>query len=106
MLKIVDMGPASLYLGVCITRDRTRRKLWLSQKSYCIKPLWVWNMTSCTTATTPMVVKPYLLAPLPNSLPGITDNDIKPLFQKLVGSLIYLAICIHPDISDAAMASV
>ena len=103
-IEIIDMGPASLYLGNRITRDRTRRKIWLSQKSYCVELLRTWNMSNCTAASTPMSMKPYLLEPSPNALPEVKDDDIKPLFQKLVGSLIYLAICTRPDISYAAMA--
>ena len=103
-LEIIDMGPASLYLGIRITRDRVRRKLWLSQKSYCVELLRTWNMSNCTTACTPMVIKPYLLPPSQTALPDVKDDDIKPLFQKLVGSLIYLAISTRPDISYAAMA--
>ena len=103
-LEIIDMGPASLYLGNRITRDRSRRKLWLSQKSYCVDLLRTWNLSNCTPVSTPMTTKPYLLKPMPNTLPEIADIDIKPLFQKLVGSLIYLAICTRPDISYAAMS--
>jgi len=103
-IEIVDMGPASLYLGIRITRDRPRRKLWLSQRSYCIELLRVWNLSNCTTASTPMVIKPYLLPPSQTALPDVKDDDVKPLFQKLVGSLIYLAISTRPDISYAAMA--
>ena len=104
VLEIIDMGPASLYLGIRITRDRSRRKLWLSQKSYFLDLLHTWNLSNCTSPSTPMIAKPHLLDPTPNALPGIADDDIKPLFQKLVGSLIYLAICTRPDISYAAMA--
>jgi hypothetical protein len=103
-IEIIDMGPASLYLGNRITRDRSRRKLWLSQKSYCIDLLRTWNLSNCTPASTPMTVKLYLLDPTPNALPEIADDDVKPLFQKLVGSLIYLAICTRPDISYTAMS--
>ena len=103
ILEIVDMGPASLYLGICITHDCTRRKLWLSQKSYCVDLLQTWNLSNCTTASMPMIAKPHLLDPTPHALPDITDDNVKPLFQKLVGSLIYLAICTCPNISYATM---
>src|SRR5277367_5631376 len=103
-IEIIDMGPASLYLGNRITRDRSRRKIWLSQKSYCVELLRVWNLSNCTVASTPMIAKPHLLEPSPNALPDVHDTDVKPLLQKLVGSLIYLAVCTRPDISYAAMA--
>jgi hypothetical protein len=103
-LEIIDMGPASLYLGIRITRDRSRRRLWLSQKSYCVELLRTWNLSTCTTASTPMVIKPYLTDPSPNALPDVADDEVRPSFQRLVGSLIYLAICTRPDISYAAMS--
>jgi Reverse transcriptase (RNA-dependent DNA polymerase) len=103
-LEIVDMGPASLYLGIHITHERSRWKLWLSQKSYCINLLCAWNLSNCTVATTPIILKPYLVNPSPTSLPDVANDNVKPLFQRLVGSLIYLTICTCPDISYAAMS--
>src|SRR5271168_4371427 len=43
-LEIIDMGPASLCLGICITHNCSHRKLWLSQKSYCMDLLHTWNL--------------------------------------------------------------
>jgi Reverse transcriptase (RNA-dependent DNA polymerase) len=39
MLEIIDISPASLYLGNRIMCDCSHCKLWLSQKSYCVKLL-------------------------------------------------------------------
>ena len=103
-IEIIDMGPASLYLGNRITRDCPRRKIWLSQRSYCVDLLRTWNLSNCTHAATPMSTKLCFVDPTPNALPDIKDDDIKPLYQHLVGSLIYLAICMRPDISYAVMS--
>ena len=95
-LEIIDMGPASLYLGIHITtHDHPCQKLWLLQKSYCIDLLCVWNLHNCTIASTPMILKPHLIDPSPTSLPDVHNNNIKPFFQKLVGSLIYVLGYIH-----------
>jgi hypothetical protein len=104
MLEIVDMGPAFFYLGNHITCDCSHCKLWLSQKSYCVELLCIWNLSHCATTSISMIVKPYLLDPASNALPDVADDNIKPLFQKLVSLLIYLEICTHLDISYTAMS--
>src|SRR5271155_4429504 len=65
-IEIIDMGPASLYLGNRIIQDRSRWKLWLSQSSYCIELLRTWNLSDCAPASTPMSLKLHLLQPSPN----------------------------------------
>jgi len=106
-IEVVNLGPASLYLGIWIIRDRKRCKLWLSQKAFITNLLSTWNMNllNCHTLSVPLRHKLHTLPDAPlNSLPDILDNDIKINFQCLVGSLIYLAVCTCPDIAYVAMA--
>jgi hypothetical protein len=104
-LEVVDLGPVSLFLAIRITRDHTRRKVYLSQKSFVTDLLDTWNMSHCYPSPVPLRQKLHELpvAP-PNSLPDVRDDNIKLNFQCLVGSLIYLAVCTRPDIAYVAMA--
>ena len=79
-IEVVDLGPASLYLGIRIIRDRPRRKLWLSQKAFITDLLASWNLTplNCHTSSVPLRHKLHTLPEVPpNSLPDIPDADIK-----------------------------
>lgn len=53
-IEVVDLGPASLYLGICIIWDRSQCKLWLSQKPFIADLLSTWNMTECCTSPVPL----------------------------------------------------
>jgi len=104
-LEIVDMGPVSMYLGERITRDRANRKLWISQRPLLVDLLQSWNMLDCTPSNVPLSHPLHKLPPPPtNSIPDVRDDDILINYQRLVGSLTYLAICTRPDIAYAAMA--
>ena len=106
-IEAVDLGLASLYLGIRIIRNHACRKLWLSQKAFITDLLAAWNLTpsNCHTSSVPLRHKLHTLpVALPNSLPDIPDNNIKVNFQSLVGSLIYLAVCMCPDIAYVVMA--
>jgi hypothetical protein len=104
-LEIIDLGPVSMFLAIRIHRDRPRRKIFLSQKSFVTDLLNTWNMTNCHPSPVPLRQKLHELPPSPpNSLPDIRDDDVKVNFQRLVGSLIYLAVCTRPDIAYVAMA--
>jgi transposase InsO family protein len=104
-LEIVDMGPVSMYLGERITRDRANRKLWISQKPLIVDLLHTWNMLDCTPSNVPLSQPLHKLptAP-PNSIPDVRDDEILINYQRLVGSLTYIAICTRPDIAYVAMA--
>jgi hypothetical protein len=104
-LEVVDLGPVSMFLAIRIHRDRTHRKIFLSQKSFVTDLLDTWNMSNCHPSPIPLRQKLHELSnPPPNSIPDIRDEDIKLNFQRLVGSLIYLAVCTRPDIAYVAMA--
>ena len=92
-LHIVDLGPCAKFLNILIIRDRPRRRLWFSPRLYILELLDEWNLGSCRPATTPFpsTLPDFSTAP-PNSLPDISDADLLPHYQRLVGCLLYLAI--------------
>ncbi|RDB27573.1 Retrovirus-related Pol polyprotein from transposon TNT 1-94 [Hypsizygus marmoreus] len=103
--EVVDLGAASLYLGIRITRDRSVRKLWLSQRHFITELLTTYNLLNAHPSPVPLRQKLLPSTPSPpNSLPDIADEDIKVHFQRLVGSILYLALCTRPDIAYTAMA--
>ena len=103
-LQIVDLGPCSKFLNILILRDRINRKIWLSSRIYIAELLAEWNLTSCRTAPTPFPSNFSDLSSLSHtSLPSISDADLVPQYQRLVGCLLYLAIATRPDLSFYVM---
>ena len=103
-LHIVDLGPCSKFLSILIIRDRPNRKIWLSSHVYVSELLDEWNLSSCKPASTPFPSGALPLSPAPpNSIPDISDAELVPRYQRLVGCLLYLAITTRPDISYYAM---
>ena len=101
----IDQGAAALYLGIRIVRDRKQRKLWLSQKALITDLLETHNLLDAHASSVPLHFNLSSPPPLaPNALPDIHDNDIKVYYQRMVGSILYLALCTRPDIAYAAMA--
>jgi Reverse transcriptase (RNA-dependent DNA polymerase)/GAG-pre-integrase domain len=103
-LHIVDMGPRSKFLNILIIRDRAGKRLWLSPRLYISELLEEWNLASCRSVVTPFPSKlPDSISAPPNSSPAISDADLLPRYQRLVGCLLYLAISTQPDIAYYAM---
>jgi hypothetical protein len=103
-LRIVDLRLCAKFLSIVIIRDRPNRQLWLSSHTYVVELLSEWNLASCRHATTPFPANfaTSFTAP-PNSLPDISDADLVPKYQCLVGCLLYLVIATRPDLSYYAM---
>jgi hypothetical protein len=104
-IDIVDLGPASLYLGMRITRDRSARKLWLSQRGLVSDLLDQWGMSDVKPASNPL---PMPLSKLPeapdNALPGLLDADLKLFYQRIIGTATYLGMTTHPELAPMALA--
>lgn len=87
-------GPANGFVGLTITRNRSERTLYLSQRDYTLRVLDHFHMTDCR----------------PTDLPGdpgtrLMDNPaadpVTVPYREAVGCLLYLATISRPNISFA-----
>ena len=53
--KLRDLGETTFLLGVAITRDRSNKKLYLSQKQYILNKLDEFKMADCKPVRTPIL---------------------------------------------------
>lgn len=92
MFEMEDLGEAQQILGMLITRDRSNRKLILSQEKYVNKILTKFKMEDSNPSLTPMDVsfnlKQQFSEPFTNKLQ----------YASLIGSLLYAALGTRPDI--------
>lgn len=92
-----DRGPASLFLGVQITRNRSQRKLFLDQGHYITEVLSVFQAAN---------IKPRLIPLQPGLIRDTDTKDVlEPIkhkrYQQLIGALIWLSTQTRPDIAFA-----
>ncbi|KAJ3489748.1 hypothetical protein NLJ89_g11496 [Agrocybe chaxingu] len=109
-VQVIDLGPCSRFLSVSIIRDRASRRLWFSSHLYISELLDDWHMSDCKPSQTPFLSNvlnhkaPHGVKDCPlNALPDISDTDLKPLYQCLVGCLLYLTVSARPDIAFYVM---
>jgi hypothetical protein len=93
-----DSGPAGYFLGFNIYRDRSARKLYMSQEHYFQSVLERFDLQDCNPARTPL---PTGFRPVP-----ATDEEhalAKHLpFPQVVGSVLYASTISRPDLAEAA----
>ncbi|KDR64885.1 hypothetical protein GALMADRAFT_82563 [Galerina marginata CBS 339.88] len=97
--KLRDLGETKFLLGVEITRNREKRKLYLSQRQYIINKLEEFNMADCKPLGTPMLPGSKLTAQESPKTPEDKMEMQNIPYINAVGSLIYLAIMTRPDIA-------
>ncbi|POS82088.1 hypothetical protein EPUL_006735, partial [Erysiphe pulchra] len=94
---LTDRGNLSSFLGICITRDREQRKLWITQDAYIEKIANSFNLANDNIH----LDSPFPIPPpetLAKNKNQASKEDIQ-YFQSLIGSTNYAAISTRPDIS-------
>ena len=87
-----DLGPASSYLGIRITRDRNTRAIWIDQEAYIENALKRFNFIDANSTKTPLPAGIHL-----EKSEETVALDTKTYYQQIIGMLIYAAIGTRPD---------
>jgi hypothetical protein len=90
-LDVTNLGEIKEFLGVEILRDRTKRSLIITQRSFIAKILKKHNKHNNKPKSLPMPIGLKLEKSLDKS-------TITKAFQQQIGSLIYLTIFTRPDL--------
>ena len=96
--EITDLGEISSYLGIRITRDRSTKRLDIDQSGYIKDLVDRFGMTDANPHNTPLPAGADVH--LVKNTEQASESEIK-LYQSLIGSLLYVQIGTHPDISFA-----
>jgi hypothetical protein len=93
--EIQDLGPAKVFLGIQIIRDRVAKTLKLHQSHYIASAIEKFQLASLRPAYTPLPC---------NTIKDITPSKIlNPkginLYQQLIGTAIYTLVQTRPDIA-------
>ena len=95
-VDIKDLGKLSYFLGMSIVQNQEEKKTWIGQPAYTEKLLTKMGMSDCKPVKTPV-------DPGNRLVKAAEDEEAldQPLYQSVVGSLMYLSTCTRPDIAFA-----
>jgi len=96
-----DLGPANKILGMQIHRDRSKKKIWLSQKNYLKKILRHFNMEDYKPISTPLPINFKLSSSMSPTNEAERMEMSRVLYASAVKSLMFALICTRPDIAQA-----
>ena len=97
---IKNLGSVSSFLGVQFKRDLSMRELWLHQTLYIDTLLADYGLSDCNSMATPL--NPHHPLGL-DSDTSVAPSNLLKFYQQLVGSLLFLQMCTHPDLSFAVL---
>ncbi|KAJ4714843.1 Retrovirus-related Pol polyprotein from transposon TNT 1-94 [Melia azedarach] len=99
--EMKDLGAARKILGMEIYRDRSKKKLFLSQKGYIQKILSRFGMSTAKPINTPSAANAHLsVAFAPKSVEEKEYMSRVP-YTSAVGSLMYAMVCTRPDLAQS-----
>jgi Reverse transcriptase (RNA-dependent DNA polymerase) len=98
--EMTDLDKIKSYLGVCITRERSIKRLEIDQSWYIFKILNQFRMADANPAHTPLPMGADVH--LVKHEGQVGQSEIKD-YQSLIGSLLYVQISMHPNISFAVL---
>ena len=98
LYQMKDLGPASSYLGVQITRDQNTQAIWIDQQAYIENALKRFELLDANNANTSLPAGIHLEK---SEEPAALDT--KTSYQQIIRTLIYAAIGTRPNIAFAAM---
>ena len=96
-----DLGAAKKILGMEISRNREKKKLSLSQKSYIEKILSIFDMTTSKAIDTPSAINIHLSSHHAPKFEAEEEYMSRVPYSNVVGSLMYAMVCTRPDIAHA-----
>ena len=96
-----DLGDVKKILGMEIYRDRTQKRLFLSQKDYIQKILVRFGMADSKPISTPLSEKEKLSAMIKVQAQAYQDYMSKVPYSSVVGSPMYAMVCTRPDLAYA-----
>lgn len=82
-------------------RDRATKELWLHQREYIMSLLAEYDLADCNPVSVPMDPH-YPFGRDSDKFPVIPD--LASAFRRIVGELLFLALCTRPDICYAVVA--
>ncbi|KAG5733847.1 hypothetical protein E4T56_gene4918 [Termitomyces sp. T112] len=99
--KLRHLGPMTGLLGVVVTRDHAKRKLWIDQRAYAIDILSRFNMLDSKAVATPLDPGIRLSKADSPQTPDEAEEMRSVPYIQATGALLYLALCTCPDIAYA-----
>lgn len=96
--QICDLGSASMFIGLRLSRDRLAQRIRIDQNHYTRDVLDLYAMTKCNPCLVPITSNTPLSKALPSEQLNASQTT---LYQAIIGSLNYLMNCSRPNLAYA-----